>query len=62
MTKQVFQVIRIHFLLISVEFETFQQMCQMISQSDFDSTENHFLRETETFLFLSESRIVPNAP
>jgi hypothetical protein len=33
----------------------------MISQSDSDSTENHFLRETEMFMFLSESGTVPNA-
>jgi hypothetical protein len=34
----------------------------MILQSDSDSTENHFSRETETFLFLSESGTVPNTP
>jgi hypothetical protein len=34
----------------------------MISQSDSDSIENHFSGETETFLLLSESGTVPNAP
>jgi hypothetical protein len=58
----VFQVILIHFLLISTESETFQQTGQTTSQSDSDSTENHFSGETETFLFLSESGTVPNAP
>jgi hypothetical protein len=60
--KYVFQVILIHFLLISTESETFQQMGQTISQSDSDSTENHFSRETETFLIHSESGTVPNTP
>jgi hypothetical protein len=50
----VFQVILIHFILISTESKTFQQTCQTISQSDFDLTENHFSGETETFLFLIE--------
>jgi hypothetical protein len=56
----VFQVILIHFLLTSTKFETFQQTGQTISQSDSDSTENHFPREAKTFLFLSEFRTVPN--
>jgi hypothetical protein len=60
--KQVFQVILIHFLLISTESEMFQQMSQTILQSGPDSTENHFSGETETFLFLSESGTVPNTP
>jgi hypothetical protein len=34
----------------------------MILQSDFDSTKNNFLGETETFMFLSESGTVPSAP
>jgi hypothetical protein len=34
----------------------------MISQSDSDSIKNHFSGKTETFLFLSESGTVPNAP
>jgi hypothetical protein len=62
MGKMVFQVILIHFLLISTKSEMFQQMSQAISQSDSDSTENHFSRETKMFLFLGESRIVPNTP
>jgi hypothetical protein len=37
-------------------------MGQTISQIDSNSTENYFLRETEIFLFLSESRTVPNTP
>jgi hypothetical protein len=53
-----FQVILIYFLLISTKSET----SQTISQSDSDSTENHFSRETETFLFLSESVTVLNMP
>jgi hypothetical protein len=60
--KQVFQVILIHFLLISTESETFQQTGQTISQSDSDSIENHFSRQTETFLIHSESGTIPNAP
>jgi hypothetical protein len=55
-------VILIHFLLISTKSETFQQTSQMILQSDFDSTKNNFLGETETFMFLSESGTVPSAP
>jgi hypothetical protein len=58
----VFQVILIHFLLISTESETFQQTGQTISQSDSDSTEKHFSGKTEMFLFLSESEAVLNAP
>jgi hypothetical protein len=42
-------VILIHFLLIYTESETFQQTIQTISQSDSDSTENHFSGETKTF-------------
>jgi hypothetical protein len=34
----------------------------MISQSDSDSTENHFLGETKMFLFLSKPGTVPNTP
>jgi hypothetical protein len=56
----VFQVILIHLLLTSTKFETFQQTGQTISQSDSDSTENHFPGEAKTFLFLSEFRTVPN--
>jgi hypothetical protein len=37
-------------------------MGQTISQIDYDSTENYFLRETKIFLFLSESETVPNSP
>jgi hypothetical protein len=55
-------VILIHFLLIFIESETFQQTGQMISQGDSDLTENHFSRETETFLIHSESGAVPNTP
>jgi hypothetical protein len=55
-----FQVILIHFLLIFTESETFQQTSQIISQSDYDLTENHFLRETKTFLFLIKSETVSN--
>jgi hypothetical protein len=62
MAKKVFQVIMIHFLLISAESEMFQQTGQTISQIDYDSTENHFLGETKMFLFFSESGTVPNAP
>jgi hypothetical protein len=61
-TKYVFQVILIHFLLIFTESKTFQQMSQTISQSNYDLTENHFSREIKTFLFLSGSGTVPNAP
>jgi hypothetical protein len=39
----------------------FQQTCQKISQSDSDSTENHFSVEIETLLFLSKSKTVPSA-
>jgi hypothetical protein len=52
-------VIMINLLLISTESKMFQQMGQTISQCDFDSTETHFLGETEMFLFLSESGTVP---
>jgi hypothetical protein len=55
-------VILIHFLLISTKFEMFQQTGQTISQSDSDSTENHFSREAEMFLIHSESGTIPNAP
>jgi hypothetical protein len=55
-------VILIHFLLIFTKFETFQQTRQTISQSDSNSTENYFLRETKIFMFLTESRTVPNTP
>ncbi len=55
-------MILIRLLLIFTESETFQQTSQTISQSDSDSTENHFSGETEMFLSLSESGVVPNAP
>jgi hypothetical protein len=55
-------VILIYFLLIFTESEAFQQMGQTISQGDSDSTENHFLRETEIFLIYSESGTVPSTP
>jgi hypothetical protein len=58
----VFEVILIHFILISTESEVLQQTGQTISQGDSDSTENHFSRETETFLIHSESGTVPNTP
>jgi hypothetical protein len=51
-------VILIHFLLIFTESKTFQQTGQIISQSDSDSTKNHF----SGVLFLSESRTVRNTP
>jgi hypothetical protein len=34
----------------------------MISQSDYDLTENHFSKETKIFLFLTESETVSNPP
>jgi hypothetical protein len=37
-------------------------MSQIISQSNYDLTENHFSGEIKTFLFLSGSETVPNAP
>jgi hypothetical protein len=58
--KYVFQMILIHFLLIFTESKTFQQTGQTISQSDSDSTKNHFSEETEMLMFLSESRTIPN--
>jgi hypothetical protein len=50
----------IHLLHISTESKIFQQTSQTISQSDSDSTENHFLKEIKIFLFLNKSEIVPN--
>jgi hypothetical protein len=52
----------IHFLLIFTGSETFQQTSQTILQNDLDSADNHFLGETEMFLFLSESETVSNIP
>jgi hypothetical protein len=58
----VFQVILIHFILVSTKSEMFQQMSQSVLQNDYDSIKNYFSRKTKTFLFHSESRIIPNAP
>jgi hypothetical protein len=55
-------VILIDLLLIFTESEMFQQTGQSISQNDYDSTENHFSREIETFLIHSKSETVSNAP
>jgi hypothetical protein len=58
--KYVFQLVMIHFLLISTKSKIFQQTGKTISQNDSDSTESYFSGEIETFLFLSEFGIIPN--
>jgi hypothetical protein len=52
----------IHFLLISIESEIFQQTDQMLSQSDSDSIKNHFFRKTKIFLIYNKSETITNAP